>query len=97
MPGYAHIATHVTIAGKITYHAKGMGRHRRSGLCRHSSCHGGSHHRYLMVLLRDDVLSEAPKLVVVSVFELGARHIDCALMVRDHHRDEVAIYGTPFV
>ena len=50
-----------------------------------------------MVLLRDDVLSEAPKLVVVSVFELGARHIDCALMVRDHHRDEVAIYGTPLV
>jgi hypothetical protein len=25
---------------------------------------------------RDDVLSEAAKLVIVSVFELGARHID---------------------
>jgi hypothetical protein len=50
------------------------------------------HFRYLVLLLCDDVLSESPKLLVVTILEFCPRHIDRVLMMRDHHGDEVAIY-----
>src|SRR5262249_15502652 len=50
------------------------------------------HIRYLVLLSCDDVLSKPPKLLVMTIFEFGPRHIDRPLMMGDHHGDEVAIY-----
>jgi hypothetical protein len=55
-------------------------RRRDADLRRQSSSDGGTHHRYLVVLLRDDVVSEAPKLnlnLMVKedcVLKLGSTH-----------------------
>jgi len=80
---HAHIVEHFTIAGRksLTVHAKWTGRRRRAAdLRRQSPSDGGTHHRYLVVLLRDDVLNEAPKLK----FNLMVK-ADCVLKFGSAH------------
>jgi len=49
-------------------------------------------HRGNLLLLRDDdLLRHASKLLVVAVAELGLCHLDRALVVRNHLRDEIGV------
>ena len=63
----------------------GAARRRRQRLAERQA-----HGRDLLLLLDDDLLRDAPELLVLAVAQLGQRHVDGALVVRDHHRDEVA-------
>src|SRR5262245_57800478 len=45
----------------------------------------------LLPLLDDDGLRKAPEPLVVSVLQEDKRHIDRALMMRDHHPNEVLV------
>jgi len=50
-------------------------------------------HRSDFLLLRhDDFLGKASELLVAAVAQLGLRHIDRALVMRHHHRDEVRVH-----
>ena len=49
------------------------------------------HRGDLLLLVDDDLLRDAPQLLVVTVAQLGLRHVDRALMMRHHHRDEVLV------
>src|SRR5580658_9600091 len=75
-----------------------MGGHveRRRRLARRDlggrRCRGGKrlperepHSRNLLLLVHDDFLGDTAKLFVLAVAQLGERHVDGALMVRDHH------------
>jgi hypothetical protein len=42
-------------------------------------------------LRHDDLLSDALEVIVVPVRQFGLRHLDGALMVRRHHRDEIFV------
>ena len=53
--------------------------------------HRQPHHHDLLLLHRNDLLSQATKLLVIAVFHFGIRHVDRGLMVRHHHRNEIAI------
>src|SRR3954453_13233643 len=49
-------------------------------------------HDFDLLLLRDnDLLGEASQALVLAVAKLGERHVDRALVVRDHHPREVAV------
>jgi hypothetical protein len=45
----------------------------------------------LLRLPGDDIPRDSAQFRVVAVLQLGLGHLDCALMVRDHHGDEVGI------
>jgi hypothetical protein len=49
------------------------------------------HRRHLLPLRHNDLLGEAPEVFVLAVPELCLRHIDRALVMRGHHRDEVSV------
>ena len=49
------------------------------------------HRGDLLLLGDDDLLREAPELLVAAVAQLRLRHVDRALVVRHHHRDEVGV------
>src|SRR5258708_4076088 len=66
-------------------------RCRVTGLQGPRLSNSATHCRYLALSLRDDVLSQTPKLVIVTVFELGASYINRAMMVGHHCRNEIAI------
>src|SRR3954451_21314204 len=49
-------------------------------------------HDFDLLLLRDyNLLGEASQALVLAVAKLGERHVDRALVVRDHHASEVAV------
>src|SRR3954452_24726082 len=49
-------------------------------------------HDFDLLLLRDyDFLGEASQALVLAIAKLGERHVDRALVVRDHHAGEVAV------
>ena len=50
-----------------------------------------AHRDDLLLLIDDDLLRDAPQLLVVAIAQLGQRHVDRALMVRDHHGGEVGV------
>jgi len=62
-----------------------------AGLRRLRFSSGATHYRHLVLPFRDDALSQTPKLLIMTVFELGASGIDGALMVGHHYGDEIAI------
>jgi hypothetical protein len=41
--------------------------------------------------LGNDLLCQTPDLFIVTVLELGLRHVDRSLLLRDHDRREIAI------
>ena len=45
----------------------------------------------LLLLLDDDLLRDTSQLFVVTVAQFGLGHVDGALVVRDHHCNEVLI------
>ncbi len=45
----------------------------------------------LGLLLHDDFLCNAPKLLVMAVAQLRLRHVDCALMMGNHLPDEILV------
>src|SRR5271166_6657249 len=49
------------------------------------------HGRDLLVLIDDDLLRDAAQLLALPVAQLGFRHVDRALVVRDHHGCKVAV------
>src|SRR5467141_1321726 len=49
------------------------------------------HHRDLLLLIDDDLLGKPLQALVPSVAQLGDRHVDGTLVVRDHHACEVAV------
>jgi hypothetical protein len=49
------------------------------------------HGRDFLHLADDDLLRDAPQLFVLAVAQFADRHVDGALMMRDHHRGEVAV------
>ncbi len=49
------------------------------------------HRGNLLQLIDDDFLRDAPELFVLAVAQLGHGHVDGALMVGNHHRDEVLV------
>src|SRR5580704_17984908 len=59
---------------------------------------GKPHRGDLLQLSHDDFLGHALKLLVAPVTQLGPRHLDRTLMVRDHHRHEidVDVAGRPY-
>jgi hypothetical protein len=50
-----------------------------------------AHCANLVLLGDDDFLSQAANRFIVARSQHGARHVDRALVVRNHHRDEVAV------
>lgn len=49
------------------------------------------HHPDLVLPLGNDLLGQTANLLVVTVFELGLRHVDRALMLRNRHCNEISI------
>src|ERR1700761_8066389 len=64
----------------------GCRRRRRQRLAK-----GQPHRRNLLLLGDDDFLTETPEQLVTSITQLGLGHVDGALMMRHHHRHEIAI------
>jgi hypothetical protein len=65
----------------------GRGRRRR----RERLADGKAHRGDLLELIDDDLLGNAPDLLVAPVAKHRLGHVDGALMMRNHHGDEVAI------
>ena len=51
-----------------------------------------SHHGDFLALFDDDALREAAKAFILAETQLDLGHVDSALMVRDHHGGEIAIW-----
>jgi hypothetical protein len=49
------------------------------------------HHLDLLLLRDNDFLCETTESGILSCREVGLRHVDGALMVRDHHGGEVVV------
>jgi hypothetical protein len=49
------------------------------------------HGRDLLGLVDDDLLGDAAQLLVLAVAQFDHGHVDRALMMRRHHRDEIAV------
>ncbi len=49
------------------------------------------HDRYLLLLGNDDLLGKPLQTCILAVTNLDERHVNSALMVRDHHPSEVAV------
>ena len=56
---------------------------------------GGPHGGDLLALLHDDLLGNTTEHRVVAVAQLGDRHVDRGLMVRDHHGGKVEAHTQP--
>ncbi len=52
---------------------------------------GQPHGDNLLLLLDDDLLRDTSQLFVVTVAQFGLSHVDGALVVRNHHCNEVLI------
>jgi len=65
---------------------------RRSGRQRHVLADGKPHQRDLLPPGHDDFLSQAAKLRIMTVFELGSGNVDGTLMVGHHEGNEIAIH-----
>jgi len=52
---------------------------------------GQAHDGDFLPLRDDDFLRQAPQLLVLAVAQVRHRHVDRALVMRRHHRDEVAV------
>ena len=52
---------------------------------------GQPHRNNLLLLFDDDLLRDTSQLFVVTVAQFGLGHVDCALVVRNHHCNEVLI------
>jgi hypothetical protein len=50
------------------------------------------HRRDFLLLVNDDFLRKPAQLLVTSIAELGTRHVDRSLVMRDHHGCEISIY-----
>src|SRR6516162_10377809 len=74
------------IARRREWDLIGRWRGRRQRLAKRQS-----HCRDLLCLCDDDFLSHAPERLIVAIAQFGLRHLDCALMMRRHHRNEVSI------
>src|SRR6267378_1594268 len=68
---------------------RGLRRRRTSG--RKGIAEREMHHRDLLLLVDDDLLGKPLQALVPSVAQLGDRHVDGTLVVRDHHACEVAV------
>src|SRR2546430_17361387 len=66
----------------------------RSRWRRRVSSQGQPHRRDLLLLRHDDLLRHAPQLLILAVTELGFRHGDGALVMRNHHGDEITVHIT---
>src|SRR5216683_5348170 len=51
-----------------------------------------AHRRDLLLLSGDDFLGKTEKRLVVSIAQLGFGHVNGALVMGHHHRDEVSIH-----
>src|SRR4029077_13381335 len=50
-----------------------------------------SHCRYLLQLGDNDFLGHASERLIASVAQFGLRHLDCTLVMRHHHCNEISI------
>src|SRR6266851_585664 len=66
------------------------GLRRRRGPTRKRVAERAVHHGDLLLLIDDDLLRKTLEPLVLPVAELGDRHVDGTLVVRDHHAREVA-------
>ena len=81
-----HVHVHCRCGHRRRRDLRGRRRGRRQRLAERQA-HGGD----FLLLVDDDLLRDAAQLFVVAIAQFGQRHVDGALMMRDHHGDEVGV------
>ena len=86
---YSLAVRHRTVRPSTT--ARRSDLRRRRGRGRQSLAEREPHRDDFLLLVDDDFLRDPPQLLVMAVAQLRLRHVDRALVVRDHHGGEVAV------